>query len=188
MSLKEYLQRYEIKGQFSDPNLVFKRVKDLLDILHLIDMDVYLPSKGCNLQRDLVWDVTQKRGLIESILLERQIPSLRLISLINEKGGQDIIQVIDGKQRLSAIIEFLQNKFSIVIDGIEYFYNTLPLDFKNQLDFYHIKGQIYYQHYNRQNQIVPIPDEDKIKWFCLINFSGTPQDEKHKTIVLGFLG
>jgi hypothetical protein len=43
-----------------------------------------------------------------------------------------------------------------------------------------------YQYYDKNNNIVPISDETKIKWFCLINFSGTQQDKSHMDSLQGF--
>ncbi len=37
------------------------------------DFEVYLPTKGTNLQRELVWTLEQKKELIKSIILEREI-------------------------------------------------------------------------------------------------------------------
>jgi len=44
-----------------------------------IDWDVYLPSKGKNLQRNFVWAIEQKRELIWSILIKRLIPRMAMI-------------------------------------------------------------------------------------------------------------
>ncbi|MGL6008516.1 MAG: DUF262 domain-containing protein [Culicoidibacterales bacterium] len=184
-TFREYRQQFDIKGNFSDPELVFKRVKQLPEILDMIDFDVYLPSIEKNLQRPYVWVVEQERELIYSILIGRYIPPIRYVSLINPSGSSlDLIQVIDGKQRLNAIIRFLQNKFTIEIDGNEFLYSELPSDFKSEIDHFHIRGQAMYQHYDRNSLAIPISDEIKIKWFCLINFSGTPQDKDHMSSLL----
>src|SRR6478735_11042092 len=81
-----------------------------------IDYNVYLSSKNKNLQRDFVWSLEQKRELIYSIFMERNIPALSLINLYNE-DTLDTFQVIDGKQRLSTMIAFYNNEFDIIIDG-----------------------------------------------------------------------
>jgi hypothetical protein len=48
-----------------------------------IDFDVYLPTKGINLQREKVWSLLQKRELIMSILMERFIPNICTLSLVD---------------------------------------------------------------------------------------------------------
>lgn len=60
-----------------------------------IDFDVFLPTKGMNLQRDFVWNILQKRELIWSILMKRHIPRMAMINIITKESGTDgIYQVI----------------------------------------------------------------------------------------------
>lgn len=59
-------------------------------------------------QRHNVWTLTRKRELIESILMGIPIPVIYLFE--NTDGTR---QVVDGKQRISTIIEFLNNSFSL---------------------------------------------------------------------------
>ncbi len=47
-----------------------------------IDFDVYLPTIGKNLQRELVWTLDQKREIIWSILIRRHIPKMEFIRLL----------------------------------------------------------------------------------------------------------
>jgi hypothetical protein len=49
-----------------------------------IDWDVFLETRGKNLQRDFVWDLNQKRELIWSVLIGRHIPHMALINTIDE--------------------------------------------------------------------------------------------------------
>ena len=145
-----------------------------------MDFEVFLPTYGKNLQRPYVWTEIQEKELIDSIILGRSIPPIRYVSLINpEDEKKDLIQIIDGKQRLTAMIKFAEDKFSIKIQDKEFFYSQLPDDFKNHIDNFYIVGEAMYQHYNSQDQIIPITDDTKLKWFKLINFSGTPQDKNH---------
>ena len=59
-------------------------------------------------QRRRVWKIEQNRELIESILMGIPIP---VIYVFEDKNG--IKQVVDGRQRISAIIDFLNNKFAL---------------------------------------------------------------------------
>ena len=43
-----------------------------------IDFDVFLPTKGINLQRGFVWILQQKQDLIQSILIGRKIPEIAI--------------------------------------------------------------------------------------------------------------
>lgn len=155
--------------------IVLCRIKDLEN--KKIDFDVFLPSRGCNLQREYVWNIEQQRELIMSILLERYIPNACIISLLDRndvKSLIDIWQVIDGKQRILTMLKFYKNEFSILLDGKEYFYKDLSKEYQLEISHYHIIARVVYDNYDKD-----IPDDDKITWFKLINFAGTSQDKEH---------
>ncbi|MCO6173671.1 DUF262 domain-containing protein [Flavobacterium sp. NRK F10] len=59
-------------------------------------------------QRKLVWTVDEKEYLIDSIVSDLPIP---LILLAQTDDGK--LEIIDGLQRLNAIISFIENRFSI---------------------------------------------------------------------------
>ena len=83
-----------------------------------LDYEVFLPTMGINLQRDYVWNVEQKRELIWSILMKRNIPRMSMINTVD-----DVYQIIDGKQRLSTMIDFYNNKFSSSVE-LMFFFGT----------------------------------------------------------------
>ena len=128
------------------------------------DFDVYLPSKKMNLQRPLVWTIEQKRSLIESVVVRRHIPPLSVIQL---RDGT--YQVIDGKQRLSAFIEYVQGGF----DFCGHCCDDLPKDYLGRINRHTICA------YRLCEFDEPVSDDDKIEWFQWINFAGTPQDSQH---------
>jgi len=139
-----------------------------------IDFDVFLPTRGINLQRDFVWNIDQKREIIWSILMNRHIPRMAILNVLDDDSIDGIYQVIDGKQRLSSILGFYRGEFTLLIDGKEYYYNELPKDYQRV-----IKG--YQMPYNIVNEVYKgdMSDQDKIDWFTYINFAGTPQDQEH---------
>ena len=59
-------------------------------------------------QRKLVWTVDEKEYLIDSIVNDLPIP---LILLAQTDDGK--LEIIDGLQRLNAIISFIENRFPI---------------------------------------------------------------------------
>jgi uncharacterized protein with ParB-like and HNH nuclease domain len=59
-------------------------------------------------QRKLVWTVDEKEFLIDSIINDLPIP---LILLASTDDGR--LEIIDGLQRLNAIISFIENRFSV---------------------------------------------------------------------------
>ena len=60
-------------------------------------------------QRELVWKQSQKQEYIEAILKERA----EITPVLILKGASDIHEVLDGKQRLTSIIDYIENKFPL---------------------------------------------------------------------------
>ena len=140
-----------------------------------VDFDVFLPTKGINLQRDFVWDIDQKRELIWSVLMNRNIPRMAIMNVFSSnEDTEGIYQVIDGKQRLSAMIDFYNNKYTLLIHGKEYLFNDLPIDYQRVIKGYHFAYYIAHEPISQS-----FTDEDRIQWFKYINFAGTPQDQEH---------
>lgn len=64
-------------------------------------------------RRGDVWDVEKQGFLIDSILKNYPIPPIFLHQKIDSETGKTMYDVIDGKQRLSAIIAFLNGELSL---------------------------------------------------------------------------
>ncbi|WP_025163903.1 DUF262 domain-containing protein [Pseudomonas taeanensis] len=60
-------------------------------------------------QRDMVWNKAKKQGLIDTILRDWKFPPVFFVVT----GNDEMMEVLDGQQRLSAIVEFLENEFAI---------------------------------------------------------------------------
>ena len=74
-------------------------------------------------QREYIWDITKASRLIESLLLKIPIPSIYCAE--TEQGGR--YEIIDGQQRITSIINFLDNDFTLknleiipVLNGLTY--------------------------------------------------------------------
>jgi hypothetical protein len=141
-----------------------------------VDFDVYLPTKGLNLQRDLVWTIEQKRELIMSILMGRHVPHMAFVNIVlhNEKDYKDMFQVIDGKQRITTMFDFYDDKFTIELEGKEYLFSELPDEYQRAISHYHFRYYIINEPFEK-----PMTDDEKISWFKFLNFAGTPQDKEH---------
>ena len=72
-------------------------------------------------QRNSVWELEQKQGFIDSLL--HGINSHHIIFNIDENG--DCI-CMDGKQRITTLVEYCRNEFPVVIDDINYYYDKIP--------------------------------------------------------------
>ena len=143
------------------------------------DTDIYLEKYKMNLQRPYVWTYPQQNAFIQSILYEKIISPVVIIShsVTNEQFGEHIYYVIDGKQRLTTVHKFLNNEFPVEIGFEKYYYK----DFDDKLKTYFNRNldkmeAIFYYSYPDN----PITDDEKIQIFNFYNFTGTPQAEEHK--------
>lgn len=93
-------------------------------------------------QRNEVWSRAAKIALIDTILLDIPMPKIYIKAVM--KNEQTYRVVIDGQQRLTAIIEFLNNKFRLRVPHItlsEYdkkLFRELPEDIRNKVLSYKI--------------------------------------------------
>jgi len=93
------------------PNILIKMTKEQFSIFELKRR--YETSKTLEMNPDFqrgkdVWKAKQKSELIESILMGIPIPIIYLFE--NEQG---LKQVVDGRQRLSCIFDFLNDQFKL---------------------------------------------------------------------------
>lgn len=79
-------------------------------------------------QRSLVWERARKTNLIESLILSYPVPQVyarRIVGKENKKGDS-IYFILDGKQRLSTIKEFLNDEFALTqLQPVTYFDDEL---------------------------------------------------------------
>ena len=160
-------------------NMYIGHLMDWKDGIHKyeykVDFDVYLPSKGINLQRDFCWTIEQKQELIRSIIKGADIQTFTVIVYIEDSIKRDTtFKFIDGKQRFSTLLDFIQDKFPVKLLGNNYLYSELPIDIKYVIDHFEIHFNQTYEYHDDL-----ISDDLKIAWFEQINFAGTPQDIKH---------
>lgn len=62
-------------------------------------------------QRKLVWSLEEKRAFIDSIEKGFPVPLILLAELIND--GIQVYEIIDGMQRLNAIMGFIDGEFDL---------------------------------------------------------------------------
>ena len=90
-------------------------------------------------QRSLVWERARKTNLIESLILSYPVPQVyarRIVGKENKKGDS-IYFILDGKQRLSTVKEFLNDEFALTkLPLVTYFDDELneevTLDISNK--------------------------------------------------------
>lgn len=128
-------------------------------------------------QRDFCWTLKDKQNLIDSIYnnisIGRVIIRERSYNWIRNQisnGNTEVAfkDIIDGKQRLNAIIEFISDKFA---DSNGYYYSEFSDSAKNkfldnQLLGYAVLGE-------------KSSDKDVIECFLKTNFAGVPMSTEH---------
>lgn len=104
-----------------------RTVKDKLDatgkeisvvMTWYLDGEIWVNRKY---QRKLVWSLCDKKDFIDSILDNILTPSMMLCAY--EENGENKLEIIDGLQRLNAIMSFIFNEFPVMYEGEERYFD-----------------------------------------------------------------
>ena len=118
-------------------------------------------------QRDYVWSEDDKVKLIESIFDGIEIGRIVLHEEFNPKKSPDTwcFEVIDGKQRLGAILDYIKDKFSVRAE----FYSKLSIIDQRQFS----------------NVLIPVVEvknlsiENQLDLFIKVNTTGKIMSKEH---------
>jgi Protein of unknown function DUF262 len=132
----------EINAKYSSSQSKFINEIDRIKLSELVmkiqsNSDYMVFDEG---QSTIDWDDIKKTKLIESFIVNFPVPSI----IIYEPSFK-LYKVIDGKQRLQAILDFFSNKFALseldfLTDLNGYTYNLLPEKIKNRLNNCYLKS------------------------------------------------
>jgi hypothetical protein len=122
----------------------------------LIDSPIY--------QRGYVWTLEDKQRLVKSIFNRADIGKF---VLMQHPYPENRLEVIDGKQRLNAIREFVEGRFEY--EGKTWF----QLSYNDKRSFYDIMVQTCQLESDR------IKKSDVLWLFLSVNAAGVPQTEEH---------
>lgn len=152
---------------------MFTRFTMTLSVKQIISM--ILTAKFCFdhiVQRGYVWEVARQIGLIMSIIENYDIPRIYV-----RKNREGIHDVMDGKQRMKAIYDFIQNVFALSgVDPVTIEVMVTTEDGKKAMvtRTYDLNG-LYFK---------DLPEElqDKIMTYSLsfVGFEGMTEDEVRK--------
>lgn len=172
---KPYTTSFQKKYPLSSLYNYLKKQRFDFDVVVTDDNGVTQP-----LQRGLVWSDAQKDGFIKHLCFGGEFPPICYYLYIDGETFSDIVKVIDGKQRLTTYIAYMENQFPINIEGIDVFYKDLPKNIQNTLDKVSIVGTCLTDEFAKNgNDIIRVPDSVLIDWFKKVNLLGTPQDIEH---------
>jgi len=116
-------------------------------------------------QRELVWSIKQKSELIESILMGIPLPMVYFF-----EGDDGVIQVVDGKQRLTSLFEFLDNEYPLS-QSLSILPHLRGLKYKDLKPAERTK--IARHQFVAQTIIPPTPDKIKFDIFERVNRKGS---------------
>jgi len=115
-------------------------------------------------QRGNVWTNEQEVALIDSIFKNVDIGKFTIIRL-PYKSNSDLNEMLDGKQRLTALMRFFEDRFTY--QGKVF--SEMTLRERGHFKRYHIK----------YGEIQNLTEEQKLRFFLHLNTSGTPMDPEH---------
>lgn len=145
------------------------------------DFDVYLPSKDANLQRPFCWqeeaiknghdEYHYHRLLIDSHCNKNNIG---MFVFYNDWSTDNLeIKVIDGKQRIKAFFDFINNKFTVERGGEQLFFKDFHISVRRRF----LNTGIVVNELNSENHV--LTDDQLVELFLKINNGGVPQSENH---------
>ena len=114
-------------------------------------------------QRDYVWDETDKLKLIDSIFHNIDIGKFCFIH--NGHSSEEMYEILDGKQRMRAILDFYENRFAY--KGM-YFNDLCP------------KDQSWFENFSISVAEVEKTDQKTVlKYFLMLNDTGKKMSQEH---------
>lgn len=122
-------------------------------------------------QRDFVWDVESQKQFIQNMVNGLPFGSL-IIQRDEDTDDIMFLECIDGKQRITAMHDFYQNKFSINVGGFEFFFDDLNTAETRKMN--NLPVPLYY--------VYGLNEQECIKLFIDLN-SSVPQSTEHMDYV-----
>lgn len=161
------LKQYSI---FDDLN-ISEITSDVRGMLNEYTSNVY--EFNPEYQRDLVWTTEQKQAFIKALMIGDVDLCPTLIAEPYSKGKREY-EVLDGKQRMMAVIEYIRGKFSV--DGL--YYKDLSLGDVSRLMYAPFKYRLV-KYYDKKKGFSKMTIEQKVELFLQINEYGQRVSEEH---------
>lgn len=167
---------YDSRLEIVTVNVPLNHIKEVYDLpegqLHpdgkILDLDPFY-------QRGLVWTLDQKRDYILALFNGRATIEPTIAEYYQDDYKYHIMEVIDGKQRLTTVFDFINNKFSIIVDETEvYFRNLIEKDQR-----FLIKHDVKETRIMSRDISKEIPIKDILDIFIEINEKGTKMSDDH---------
>lgn len=114
-------------------------------------------------QRRNVWKTPARSYLIDTLINGMPVPPIYLRVTQNKERTRTVREVIDGQQRLRAVLDFVQEKYALSksvrqdLGGKRF--SQLPVEFQNQINSYSFNCEVFQS----------ISDEDVLAIFSRLN-------------------
>lgn len=155
------IEKIEILKEENDIFFSYQQ-RDISSILHSIYGGAGLDLEP-DYQRDHVWGIDQKIALIDSIFKNVDIGKFTIIRRPFSEKRTHYYEVLDGKQRIQALIDFFECRFEYKGKT----YNDLHWRDRNHFKGYSVSWA----------ETEPLTNEQKYRYFLKLNVSGIPMSE-----------
>lgn len=161
-------------------NLKNKTLFDDLTVTHITSslesfLDIYAEGDydfDPEYQRGLVWTKEQKQSFIKALMIGKA--EVQPIFIRNPKKREGGLEVLDGKQRLTAILEYVRGEFEV--EG--FYYKDLN---SSDIRIFNYTPMVYTEikYYDHKVGLTTMPMEQKIELFLQVNGYGQHVSDEH---------
>lgn len=119
-------QKEKVENEFAEKRSLLQKTKIVRQTWSISEIYQKIKEEKLILdpdyQRRSIWDIEKKTAFIESLYMEIMIPPIYVVEI----PGEDILEenryeVVDGKQRLTAIMDFIKGTLKLNERHLEYF-------------------------------------------------------------------
>lgn len=180
-SIRDYKKSYEEKCKILELNTDIVNLKNIyqgnVDALSKTEKMVLDPIY----QRELCWTIEQKQSYIINLFNGLAKCNPTIIEYYSNDYNTKYYEILDGKQRLTTIFDFIDNKFPIIYENEKIYFNDLIDQDKKYLLRFDVKYTRIMP--NQLNENLSL--KDRLQIFLEINYLGTKMDDKHLLKIRG---
>lgn len=116
----------DLPATFEDKRNLLAKTKILKQTWSIREIFIKIDKKDLILspdyQRRAIWTIDKQTAFIESIFMDIVIPPIYVVEIPEKNMLEGTkYEVVDGKQRLTAIFDFVKNEFKLKKNSLEYF-------------------------------------------------------------------
>lgn len=123
-------------------------------------------------QRGLVWTKEQKQAFVKALMIGKA--EIQPVFIQNPKKREGRLEVLDGKQRLTTILEYVRGEFEV--EG--FYYKDLN---NSDIQIFNYTPMVYTEikYYDNKVGLTMMPIEQKIELFLQVNGYGQHVSDEH---------